>query len=73
MRITSKGQVTIPREIREKYKILPHTEIEFLEKNGRVYIEKSNPKNINSNPFAKVRGKATSGLSTKEIMKLTRG
>lgn len=71
MKITSKGQVTIPLEIREKYMILPHTEIEFKEKDGKVYIEKVNPQN--SNPFEKVRGRASSGLSTEEIMKLTRG
>ncbi len=71
MKITSKGQVTIPLEIREKYMILPHTEIEFKEKDGKIYIEKVNPQK--SNPFEKVRGRASSGLSTEEIMKLTRG
>jgi AbrB family looped-hinge helix DNA binding protein len=30
MRITSKGQVTIPRTIREKAGLLPHTEVGFL-------------------------------------------
>ena len=29
MRITSKGQVTIPVEIREKAGLLPHTDVEF--------------------------------------------
>ena len=29
LRITSKGQVTIPREIRERAGLLPHTEVEF--------------------------------------------
>lgn len=29
MRITSKGQVTIPAEIRERAGLLPHTEVEF--------------------------------------------
>jgi AbrB family looped-hinge helix DNA binding protein len=30
MRITSKGQVTIPREIREQCGLLPHTEVRFV-------------------------------------------
>lgn len=73
MKITSKGQVTIPLEIREKYRILPHTEIEFKEKDGRIYIEKVKTQKMNFNPFEKVRGTASSGLSTDDIMKLTRG
>jgi AbrB family looped-hinge helix DNA binding protein len=35
MRITSKGQVTIPAEIREQAGLLPHTEVEF-EFDGKV-------------------------------------
>jgi antitoxin PrlF len=73
MKVTSKGQVTIPQEIRDKYLILPHTEIEFKEQNGRIYIEKIKSQNIKSGPFEKVRGSASSGLSTEDIMKLTRG
>ena len=34
MRITSKGQVTIPQEIREKLGLLPHTEVEFAVERG---------------------------------------
>ena len=30
MRITSKGQVTIPQEIREHAGLLPNTEVEFI-------------------------------------------
>ena len=35
MRITSKGQVTIPAEIREQAGLLPHTEVDF-EFDGKV-------------------------------------
>jgi len=72
MKITSKGQVTIPRELREKYLMLPNSEIEFKEKDGKIYIEKIKSPDTASNPFKKVRGSATAGLSTEEIMKLTR-
>jgi AbrB family looped-hinge helix DNA binding protein len=34
MRITSKGQVTIPQEIREELGLLPHTEVEFAVERG---------------------------------------
>jgi AbrB family looped-hinge helix DNA binding protein len=34
MRITSKGQVTIPQEIRERLGLLPNTEVEFAIERG---------------------------------------
>ena len=34
MRITSKGQVTIPQEVREEAGLLPHTEVEFVVEAG---------------------------------------
>ena len=40
MRITSKGQVTIPQEIREQCGLLPHTQVRFVVEDGRVLIEK---------------------------------
>jgi AbrB family looped-hinge helix DNA binding protein len=38
MRVTSKGQVTIPQEIRDKYGFLPQTEVTFVEEGERVYL-----------------------------------
>lgn len=38
MRITSKGQVTIPQSIRNAAGLLPHTEVEFVYENGQVAI-----------------------------------
>lgn len=72
MKITQKGQVTIPQEIRKKYKFLPDTEIEFIEDNSRVYIIKARPDMVKENAFDYARGKATIKMSTEEIMKLTR-
>ena len=40
MRITSKGQVTIPQAIREKAGLLPGTEVEFVLDAGMVHIRK---------------------------------
>ena len=39
MRITSKGQVTIPQEIREKAGLLPNTEVEFEYVRGQVILK----------------------------------
>ena len=41
MRITSKGQVTIPKEIREKAGLLPETEVEFGIEDGKVVVKLS--------------------------------
>ena len=34
-RVTATGQVRIPAELRRKHNLLPHTDIEFVEKDGR--------------------------------------
>jgi len=71
MRVTTKGQVTIPRRVREILGIAPETEVEFLEENGKFYIVKTS-KDKAAKHFARLRGIATARMSTDEIMKLTR-
>jgi antitoxin PrlF len=41
MRVTTKGQVTIPGRVREILGIVPETDIDFLEDNGRFYMVKT--------------------------------
>ena len=72
MRVTTKGQVTIPQHIREKLGILPATEIEFVEEKDRVYIVKMEEPGNRNNKFRKLRGVATVRMTTDEIMALTR-
>lgn len=38
MRITSKGQVTIPQQIREELGLVPNTEVEFTVEDGRAVL-----------------------------------
>lgn len=73
MRVTTKGQVTIPQHVREKLGITPATEIDFIEEKGRVYLLKKKGKNITTRRFRKLRGIATVKMTTDEIMALTRG
>lgn len=74
MRITSKGQVTIPVALREKHGLLPETEVEFVEISGRVVIRKaSGSSGRGRSVVAKLRGRGDVRLSTDEIMELTRG
>ncbi len=72
MRVTTKGQVTIPINIRKVLGINPQTEINFKEEDGRFYIVKTHPTKLTGR-FHKLRGIATAKMSTDEIMKLTRG
>jgi AbrB family looped-hinge helix DNA binding protein len=75
MRITSKGQVTIPLAIRRKIGLLPNTEVDFIVKGNTVQIVKSaDPdKSRGKKLVARMRGKATVKMSTDQIMTLTRG
>lgn len=79
MRITEKGQVTIPVEIREQAGFLPGTDVEFVLEGESIRLVKAPP------PAGKeTRGQrlirllrsaklAEPRMTTDEIMKLTRG
>ena len=76
MRITSKGQVTIPADIREKAGLLPNTEVEFEFDGESVRILPAVAKSGRGRLHAaieRMRGSATVRLTTDEIMSLTRG
>lgn len=77
MKITSKGQVTIPIEIREKLGLLPNSEVEFEIVGRTVRIRKVRKANgggrRGKSLVARLRGKGSVGLTTDEILALTRG
>jgi AbrB family looped-hinge helix DNA binding protein len=73
MRVTTKGQVTIPQFIREKFGITPGVEIDFIEEKGRIYLVKGKGEDIKSHRFRRLRGIATVKMTTDEILALTRG
>jgi AbrB family looped-hinge helix DNA binding protein len=76
MRITSKGQVTIPQEIREKAGLLPGTEVEFVFDGGTVSIRKPQAPlrpGRGAQIVARLRSGPRPSMSTDEIMALTRG
>jgi antitoxin PrlF len=71
--VTSKGQITIPKRVRELLGIGPGSVIDFERgKDGRVVLVKVEKK-PRANRFARLRGNAGKGLSTDEIMAMTRG
>lgn len=79
MRVTAKGQVTIPIAIREKAGIFPDTEVEFGFSGNKITIEKAKPKkgrmSRGEQIVARLRGTGTDNLdlSTDEILALMRG
>ena len=76
MRITSNGQVTIPKAIRDQLGLLPHTEVEFVLEGDSVRIVKSGTHKGESRGERAVRLLKSAGplsMTTEEIMALTRG
>lgn len=72
--MTSKGQVTVPKAIRDQLGLKPGKKVVFrLEKDGRATIAPAGPVKAPASRFRKLRGTATATLSTDEIMALTRG
>lgn len=77
MRITSKGQVTIPQWIREETGFLPHTEIDFEVDGSAVRIVRAKqPRKLTRGQLAVEllrQARHQNKLTTDEIMAMTRG
>lgn len=75
MRVTSKGQITIPLKVRENMGILPvETEIDFMQdETGRWYIVKAKKDTASVSRFRSAHKTGKLTMSTDEIMALTRG
>jgi AbrB family looped-hinge helix DNA binding protein len=74
MRITSKGQVTIPIAIRERAGLLPNTEVEWVMEGGQAVLKPADGLTRGDRIVARLRGAATDmSMTTDEIMEMTRG
>jgi AbrB family looped-hinge helix DNA binding protein len=73
MKVTDKGQVTIPIGIRRKAGLLPSTDVEFVVSGKNVILRKSANMRRGRKLVAAMRGRAARRLSTSQIMALTRG
>jgi len=65
MRITTKGQVTIPQHIRERLGLLPHTEVDFTLEGDVAYLRKVDPDEAQQ---AQQRQQGTEASSRSEIL-----
>lgn len=70
--MTSKGQVTIPKRLRDHLGLKPGAAVEFeLAGNGEVIVKSARRRTPNR--FERLRGSLKGGMTTDEIMALTRG
>jgi AbrB family looped-hinge helix DNA binding protein len=75
-KITSKGQVTIPKEIRDEFGFLPGTEVEFVQAGQEIRVRKLPGGRSRGDEIVDHLRKASGGkykMTTEEIMRLTRG
>ena len=76
MPITVKGQVTIPKPIRDRLGLKPGSRVEFvMQPDGRVVMQRAEAPPAAPDRFAAAMGTATAlkGMTTDEIMLLLRG
>jgi antitoxin PrlF len=78
MRITTKGQVTIPQAIRDQLGLLPNTEVTFEVVDGEARLRKATRKDKRlsrgDGVLARLRGvRPSNKFTTDEIMSLMRG
>jgi antitoxin PrlF len=71
VRVTTKGQVTIPQPVRERLGIVPGSEVEFvLDATGARLVRTDS--GVGGEITQRMRGRATVPMTTREIMALTR-
>ena len=77
MRITAKGQVTIPQHLRRRAGLMPGTDVEFEFDGGAVRLVKVDGRNARATRgerlVERLDGTGTFGMSTDEVLALMRG
>jgi len=74
MRVTEKGQVTIPKDLRDALGIGAGTEVEFELRKETIIVRKSNRQPSRGRQLAeRLKGRGDVAMTTDEIMSLTRG
>lgn len=71
--VTAKGQVTIPKRVRDQLGIVPGSQVEFHRTADGSIVLKRSDRTQHASRFARLRGHAGQGLNTEAIMALTRG
>ncbi|NBB90624.1 MAG: AbrB/MazE/SpoVT family DNA-binding domain-containing protein [Spirochaetes bacterium] len=72
MRVTEKGQVTIPQQIRKALNIKPSSEVEFVLEGDHAIVRPVAQTDAVSERLERYRGAAATDMSTEDILALTR-
>lgn len=71
MRVTEKGQITIPISLRKRYGLQPNVEVEFVAEVGGIRIQKQG--SGSANPFRALRGVVKKRLAVDRYIEDIRG
>lgn len=71
--VTTKGQVTIPKDVRDRLGLAPGSKVVFQQNSAGEFVLLSADETEGRRRFARWRGHAGPGLDTDSIMRLTRG
>ena len=71
-RVTTKGQVTIPKDVRDMLGVAPGDEVEFVESHGQIRIKKKKDYRASLEAWAGVLADG-SGIATDELIEEMRG
>jgi AbrB family looped-hinge helix DNA binding protein len=72
MRVTSNGRVTIPKAIRDRFGFHPGADVEFVTNGKAVYVVKASASR-GEKLVLRMRGAAGPGMTTDEVIAMTRG
>lgn len=67
--VAERGQVTIPKPLRDRFGLAPHTVVQFEEESGRLILTKV----VDQDPVARVTGCLSLRKSTDETIRALRG
>ncbi len=70
MQISERGQVTIPKEYRARFGLLPYTEIEFIPRNNELVLTRKQA--TQSKAIRALRGRKKTGMTTDQLTGLLR-
>lgn len=73
MRVTAKGQITIPQELREHFSLQPGAEVEVVATEGGALIRPVGSRTAGGELVARLRDSGDTGLSAEAILRMTRG
>ena len=73
MRMTAKGQVTIPQELRERFDLGPGAEVEIVATEEGALVRPARPDGSGRRLVEQLRDRADGGLNADEVLRLTRG